>query len=128
MSDLLEGWNSDEQLALSLSGRFVGAAPLLQLATWPAELESEGRSAMPTLTAAHPSWRVVRGWVLLCNEPFQGAQYAARSVIADPAGVLWAVTLADGINRSFLKHVGDLAVFMQRVTEERWTIAREPIS
>lgn len=77
---------------------------------------------------AHPSWRVVRGWVLLCNEPFRGAHYAAHSVVEDPAGVLWDVTLADGIGRSFLAHLGDLVVFMQRITEGRWTIVREPLA
>ncbi len=130
MSELLEGWNSDEQLALSLSGRLTDAPPLQQLTTWPPGLEPEGQKCHANAdrwVVAHPSWRVMRGWVLLCNEPFQGAQYAAHSVVADLAGVLWDVTLADGGNRSFLEHAGDLAVFMQRVTEGRWTIVREPL-
>ena len=34
--------------------------------------------------------------------------------------------LTDGISRSFLVHVGGLAVFVQRVVEGNWTIVREP--
>ena len=130
MSKPGESWSSDGALALSLSRRLADAPSLHQLATWTAGLEPVGQQCHANTdrwVAANPTWQVLRGWVLLANEPFAGAQYAAHSVVADPAGALWDVTLSDGIDRSFLEHVGDLAVFMQRVTEGRWTIVREPL-
>ncbi|MDP9123509.1 MAG: hypothetical protein M3N82_02740 [Pseudomonadota bacterium] len=123
-------WSTDGELALSLSDRLAGAPSLRQLTTWPTGFEPKGQKCHANAerwVLLHPSWRAVRGWVLLCNEPFGGGHYAAHSVVEDPAGVLWDVTLADGITRSFLEHLGDLAVFMLRVTEGRWTIVREPL-
>ena len=123
-----ESWATDWELALS--ARMPRAAPLRQFAAWPTGYAPEGQKCHVNAdrwVLLHPSWRAMRGWVLLCNAPFDGAQYAAHSVVADPAGELWDVTLTDGRDHAFLEHHGDVDTYLQRVADGRWAIVREPL-
>ncbi len=43
---------------------------------------------------------------LLANAPFEGASYAAHSVVMDRRGEIWDVTLADRVARSFMVYSG----------------------
>lgn len=129
MSGPLEHWDTDGALALSLSARLAGAPRLRQVTEWPAGLEPVGQQCHANAdrwAAAHPTWRVLRGWVLFANEPFAGARYAAHSVVEDPAGVLWDVTLTDNLERGFLAHLGDLGEY-RRLVATRWAFVCEPL-
>jgi hypothetical protein len=123
-------WARDEDLAASLSAREPEGIPLERWRAWPDDWAPEPQACHANAdrwVAKHVGWAVARGWVLQYSVPGEGAGYVAHSVVADPAGRLLDVTLRDDVSRRFLAHLGDLAVFMQRVTEGRWTIVREPL-
>lgn len=71
-----------------------------------------------TWVCSNPSWSISRGWIHVSGDGHTGAIFDAHSVVRDPSGKLWDVTL--GTAHSFIEFDGRDEEFDAAVRDGPW--------